>query len=102
MKMQNIKNVVQPNLTLDKEEKDILKSLENDKLKDVPHMENEIRRLSSILTESRKKTKNINIRLVDSDLTKIKLMAYESGLPYQTLISTILRQYVTGRIRVQL
>ncbi len=97
-----MKNTKQPNLTPDKEEKDILKSLENDKLKDVPHMETEIRRLSSILTESRKKTKNINIRLVESDLTKIKSMAYENGLPYQTLISTILRQYVTGRIRVQL
>ncbi len=97
-----MKNTKQPNLTLDKEEKDILKSLEKDEIKDVPHMENEMRRLSGILAESRKKTKNINIRLVDSDLTKIKLMAYESGLPYQTLISTILRQYVTGRIRVQL
>ena len=87
---------------LDKGENDVLKSLEKDELKDVPHMENEIRRLSSILTVSRKKTKNINIRLVDSDLTKIKLMAHKNGLPYQTLISTILRQYVTGRIRVQL
>jgi len=100
--MNHIKNVAKLDHSLDTEEKDILKSLENDKLKDVPHMENEIRRLSSIIAESRKKTKNINIRLVDSDLTKIKLMAYENGLPYQTLISTILRQYVMGRIRVQL
>lgn len=97
-----MKNTKRPNLTLDKEEKDILKNLEKDELKDVPHMENEIRRLSSILTESRKKTENINIRLVEADLTKIKSLAYENGLPYQTLISTILRQYVTGRIRVQL
>jgi predicted DNA binding CopG/RHH family protein len=102
MKMQNIKNVVQPNLALDNEEKDILKSLEKGELKDVKNMESEIQRLSTILTESRKKTKNINIRLVEADLTKIKSMAYENGLPYQTLISTILRQYVTGRIRVQL
>jgi predicted DNA binding CopG/RHH family protein len=100
--MQNIKNVVQPNLALDNEEKDILKSLEKGELKDVKNMESEIQRLSTILTESRKKTKNINIRLVEADLTKIKSMAYENGLPYQTLISTILRQYVTGRIRVQL
>lgn len=97
-----MKNTKRPILAFDKEEKDILKSLERGELRDVPRMENEIQRLSSILTESRKKTKNINIRLVDSDLTKIKLMAYENGLPYQTLISTILRQYVTGRIRVQI
>jgi predicted DNA binding CopG/RHH family protein len=100
--MKHIKNVAKLEHSLDKEEKDILLSLEQGELKDVPHMENEIRRLSSILTESRKKTKNINIRLVEADLTKIKSMAYENGLPYQTLISTILRQYVTGRIRVQL
>lgn len=100
--MKHIKDIAKFDHSLDKEEKDILISLEKGELKDVPHMENEIRRLSRILTESRKKTKNINIRLVEADLTKIKSMAYENGLPYQTLISTILRQYVTGRIRVQL
>ncbi len=97
-----MKNTKRPILAFDKGENDILKSLEKDELKGVPHMENELRRLSSILTESRKKTKNINIRLVEADLAKIKSMAYKNGLPYQTLISTILRQYVTGRIRVQL
>lgn len=100
--MKNGEKNKQPILALDNEEKDILKSLEKGELKDVKNMESEIQRLSTILTESRKKTKNINIRLVEADLTKIKSMAYENGLPYQTLISTILRQYVTGRIRVQL
>lgn len=100
--MKNFKNVAQPDFSFDKEEKDILQSLDKGELKNIAHMESEIQRLSSMPTESRKKTKNINIRLVEADLMKIKKLAYENGLPYQTLISTILRQYVTGRIRVQL
>lgn len=89
-------------LKLDREERAILTSFEQGNLKDVANMDSEIDRLSKLLSESNKKSKNINIRLVESDLLKIKLMASKNGLPYQTLISTILRQYVMGRIRVHL
>ena len=39
------------------------------------------------------KTRNINIRLSERDLQKIKARAVEKGIPYQTLVSSILHQY---------
>ena len=66
-------------------------------------MEKEIARYRLIAGETVKrlnKTENINLRLVDSDLKGIKSKALKNGLPYQTLISTILHQYVTGKIDV--
>ncbi|MFP4486027.1 MAG: CopG family antitoxin, partial [Campylobacterales bacterium] len=45
-----------------------------------------------------KKDKRINIRLSTSDLEALKTNAVELGLPYQTLVSSVLHQYVTGRL----
>jgi predicted DNA binding CopG/RHH family protein len=43
------------------------------------------------------KTKNINIRLSEKDLQKIKVLAAQKGLPYQTLISSLLHQFSSKR-----
>lgn len=45
-----------------------------------------------------KKEARINIRLSGSDLDRIKHRAEEEGLPYQTLISSILHKFATGRL----
>ena len=39
------------------------------------------------------KSKNINIRLSEKDLQKIKSKAVTRGLPYQTLLSSLIHQY---------
>lgn len=43
------------------------------------------------------KTRNINIRLPEKDLLRIKAKAAEKGLPYQTLVSSVLHQYVNDK-----
>lgn len=43
------------------------------------------------------KTRNINIRLPEKDLLRIKARAAEKGLPYQTLVSSVLHQYVNDK-----
>lgn len=45
------------------------------------------------------KNKNINIRLSEHDIQKLKSKAAEKGLPYQTLVASILHQYVNDKIR---
>lgn len=55
------------------------------------------RRIEAILERSRK-TKNINIRISESDLTQLKLKAEEEGMPYQTLITSVLHKYITDRL----
>ena len=50
------------------------------------------------ILESARKTRNINIRISESDLDQLKARSREEGLPYQTLISSILHKYVTHRL----
>ena len=44
------------------------------------------------------KAKRVNIRLSSGDLRDIRVKALEEGLPYQTLIASVLHKYVTGRL----
>jgi predicted DNA binding CopG/RHH family protein len=55
------------------------------------------RRIEAILERSRK-TKNINIRISEYDLADLKRKAEEEGMPYQTLISSVLHKYITDRL----
>jgi predicted DNA binding CopG/RHH family protein len=50
------------------------------------------------ILESARKTKNINIRISETDLAKLKQRSSEEGLPYQTLISSVLHRFVTDRL----
>lgn len=45
-----------------------------------------------------KKEARVNIRLQENDLDGLRLRAEEEGIPYQTLISSILHKYVSGRL----
>lgn len=44
------------------------------------------------------KDRRVNIRLSSGDLQDIQVKALEEGLPYQTLIASVLHKYVTGRL----
>ena len=45
-----------------------------------------------------RKNKRINIRISEGDLIKLKAKSLEEGIPCQTLISSILHKFVTGKI----
>ena len=47
------------------------------------------------------KDRRINIRLSSADLNDIQVKALEEGIPYQTLIASVLHKYVTGRLSEQ-
>ena len=44
------------------------------------------------------KNERMNIRMNERDLKALKARAVEQGLPYQTLVSSVLHKYVTGRL----
>lgn len=46
-----------------------------------------------------KKDKRVNIRISSKDLNQIQKLAIEEGLPYQTLIASILHKYVSGKLK---
>ncbi len=63
----------------------------------VPVDDEERERIERVLARSRK-NKNINIRLSEADLDRIRAKANQEGLPYQTLISSVLHKYVNDRL----
>ena len=82
---------------LDKTEREILESYENEEWSSVRNLENEKSRYQEIARYTIQKNKRINIRISERDLNRIKLKAIEEGIPYQTLISSVLHKYVSGR-----
>ena len=79
---------------LDKEEKQILKDIEAGKYKRVKNFEGEKKKAMEAARYTLNKTRNINIRLTEKTLLKLKAKAIEEGIPYQTLASSILHKYV--------
>jgi predicted DNA binding CopG/RHH family protein len=56
------------------------------------------RRVVDTILEATRKTKNINIRINELDLANLRKNADEEGIPYQTLISSVLHKYLAGRL----
>jgi len=63
----------------------------------VPVKDKKRQKIRSIIERSRK-SKNINIRISEYDLEKLKEKSVEEGLPYQTLIAQILHKYINNRL----
>jgi predicted DNA binding CopG/RHH family protein len=86
------------NILLDNDEKELLHSLKTEEWVSVDNLEEEIKKHQEIATNTLRKDKRINIRLSSHDLEALKANAVEMGLPYQTLVSSVLHQYATGRL----
>jgi predicted DNA binding CopG/RHH family protein len=84
--------------TMDPEEREILESYERNEWHPIKTRGAEIARLQNYARNNLQKNKRINIRLAERDLAGIQAKAIEEGLPYQTLISSILHKYLSGRL----
>lgn len=85
-------------MKLDKEEKDLLESFERGEWVSVRDRKTEISRLGTAARATLRKNRRINIRLSDRDVIGLQAKAAEEGIPYQTLISSILHKYLTGTL----
>jgi predicted DNA binding CopG/RHH family protein len=83
---------------LDRKEKEILESVDRDEWRSVSQISKERCRYQSYAEATFKKDKRINIRISGKDLLAIQKRAVEEGIPYQTLISSLLHKYVSGRL----
>lgn len=77
---------------LDPEEQELLAEIEKGEWKSVENFEKRKKELMQIAKNTLNKTKNINIRLSERDLMKLRRKASEEGIPYQTLASSILHK----------
>jgi len=80
---------------LSKEEKGILKAFEAGEFKSVLTPKRK-KMLQTSAEETFKKDKRINIRISRRDLESLQRRALEEGIPYQTLVSSVLHKYVSG------
>ena len=81
---------------LDQEEKEILEAFERGELKSVPNKKAELKRHREYAAATFRKDKRITIRISERDLRALQKRALTEGIPYQTLVSTILHKYVEG------
>jgi predicted DNA binding CopG/RHH family protein len=81
---------------LDNEERDILESYERGEWVQVKNTKKEIKKLQQYARNTLQKDKRINIRMSSKDLDQVQVIAAQEGIPYQTLVSSILHKYVSG------
>ena len=85
------------NIDLNKEETQLLKSVEVSEFKSVLTDKRQAE-LVAIAKNTVRKDKRINIRITDRSLKAAQLKATEEGIPYQTLVSSIMHKYILGSL----
>lgn len=81
-----------------REEKQLMRSVERGEWSPVEDLENEIRRSREIARATTRKDQRMNIRISKKDLEDLKVRALEEGMPYQTLVATVIRKYLSGKL----
>ena len=83
---------------LEAEEQEIVDAFEAGKLKRAANAKGEIKRHREYAAATFLKDSRINIRISSKDLRSLQKRALQEGLPYQTLIASLLHKYVEGRL----
>ena len=83
---------------LDQEEKDLMESIEREEWRSVKNIKQQKEKAIAAARNTLKKDKRINLRLTQKDYRQIQIKAIEEGIPYQTLISSIVHKYLNGSL----
>lgn len=79
-------------------ETEIARSLEKGEWKPIKNLKKEMERYREAAAETLLKNRRVNIRISAMDLEGLQAKAAEEGLPYQTLMASVLHKYVSGRL----
>ena len=90
-----------PVFHLDAEEKELSDSFARGEWKSVANLKEEKNKARIAAANYSRKSARINIRLSEIDLEHIKRKAAFEGLPYQTLIASILHKYAAGHLHAE-
>jgi predicted DNA binding CopG/RHH family protein len=85
----------QRNVVLDEYENEILDAFESGKLKPVKSKTD----FQAIARNTMRKNRKINIRITENDLTALQRRAARDGIPYQTLIGSVLHKFASGFLK---
>ena len=85
------------NLKLQQDELELLASYEAEEWKSAKKLKEQKEQYRAYARATLRKDKRVNIRISEKDLLDLKKRAVRQGIPYQTLISSVLHKYVNGR-----
>ena len=85
-------------MKLTPEEESLLGSVERGEWQRVPDFPQESASYRETARATLRKDKRVNIRMSERDLVRLQKTAAQEGLPYQTLISSVLHKYINGRL----
>lgn len=85
-------------IKLEKDEADLLKSVEAGEWRSTRDLDKEIKRSQEYARATFRKDRRVNIRISEKDLRGLQKRALEEGIPYQTLISSVLHKYLSGSL----
>ena len=80
------------------EERDILDRFERGDLRSAPAVEREVEVARQAARNTFNKTKRVNLRVTERDFSLAHARAREEGIPYQTLLSSVIHKYLSGRL----
>ncbi len=80
------------------EEKNILESVETDEWRSIRSKKKESERLQAYARETFRKNRRVNIRMAGRDVEAIQKRAILEGIPYQTLMASVLHKFAAGRL----
>ncbi|AFV97667.1 MULTISPECIES: hypothetical protein [unclassified Sulfuricurvum] len=83
------------------EESALLDAIEAGEFKSVDNLKEELAKAKQAAKNTITKNKNINIRISESDIAKLKARSIEVGIPYQTIVSALIHNYTTGKIKLE-
>ncbi|MCK5306791.1 MAG: hypothetical protein KAJ66_06615 [Candidatus Omnitrophica bacterium] len=81
---------------LNKYEQELLDSYERGEWKSIKNTKQEIKKHRTYARSTIAKNKRINIRISSKDLEDVQVIALEEGLPYQTLIASVIHKFING------
>ena len=84
--------------SLNTEEREILEHFERGTLRSVPDVESEIEAARRAARNTFNKTRRVNLRMTERDFNLAHAKAREEGIPYQTLLSSVIHKYLSGRL----
>ncbi len=80
------------------EEREILDRFERGELRSAPGAEREVEIARQAARNTFNKTKRVNLRVTERDFNLAHIRAREEGMPYQTLLSSVIHKYLSGRL----
>ncbi len=83
---------------LDSEEREILEKFERGELRPASNVEHERDQARQAARNTFNKTRRVNLRVTERDFSLAHARAREEGIPYQTLLSSVIHKYLSGRL----